>query len=230
LLLLLGHCAVTILRPRRRQHPFYRPINKPSDDPNIPSIWDISATPRCNRSPTKKSGLQSPKKRTASEAFESSPLSVDVSVDETRRQAFESFLKNRDIQKEMATFRTRVDGQSDKCAISGLGKGWGVAMGVGPGIDACHIVPPYAWDLYPLGDDDEDDCSIRHLELKWENTWASDNGLWMQSSIHGAHDSRILAIHPETFKIRSFAPYDLIEPYHNKIAEILRNFLPVGTL
>ena len=50
----------------------------------------------------------------------------------------------------MANFRSTAEMRSECCAISSLGGGWARGMVVGPGIHACHIVPTYAWDLYPL--------------------------------------------------------------------------------
>lgn len=130
----------------------------------------------------------------------------------------------------MANFRNAAETRGSCCAISGIGEGWVNGMVVGPGIHACHIIPQSAWDLYPLpGDEDGEDSSLnspRRWQKKWESTWAGENAIWMQSSIHDAHDGRILAIHPKTWKIRSFAPYNLTLAYHNAVAHLSVDYPP----
>lgn len=141
-------------------------------------------------------------------------------------------MNRQDAKKAMDNFRNAAETRGSCCAISGMGGGWANGMVVGPGIHACHIVPQSAWDQHPLlEDEDEDDCgpildSQRKWQRKWESTWAGENALWMQSSIHDAHDGRILAIHPKTWKIRSFAPYDLTMPYHNTTAYLSEDYPP----
>jgi hypothetical protein len=86
------------------------------------------------------------------------------------------------------------------------------------------------WDLYPLADrvDEENNItmSIRRWREQWERTWAGENALWMLSTLHAAHDARLLAIHPESHLIRAFAPYDVILPYHNKKAYLNEAYPP----
>lgn len=61
-----------------------------------------------------------------------------------------------------------MDARGHCYVISGLGRGWARGMVVGPGLEACHIVPNYAWDLYPLPEDgdDSDFYSFRRLQKK----------------------------------------------------------------
>jgi hypothetical protein len=42
--------------------------------------------------------------------------------------------------------------------------------------------------------------------------------------------ARLLAIHPETLKIRGFASYDLVLPFHNKPAHLKKHTLPTAWL
>lgn len=44
--------------------------------------------------------------------------------------------------------------------------------------------------------------------------------------MHEAHNSRILAIRPKSLKIRVFAPYDIVLPYHNQTAHISTRTCP----
>ncbi|KAF8853666.1 hypothetical protein BDZ45DRAFT_677476 [Acephala macrosclerotiorum] len=222
-----GTCATQIPRPVRRQHPSYRPINKTSDDPDLPS------TPKRGSrrgSPTKTSGSQSPVKRVKTNSGASPQPPQDSG--QLQEDAIESFINKQDAKKAMDSFRNAAETRGSSCAISGMGGGWANGMVVGPGIHACHIVPQSTWDQYPLPEDeDEDDYgptldSQRKWQRKWESTWAGENALWMQSSIHDAHDGRILAIHPETWKIRVFAPYDLIIPYQNTTAHLSEDYPP----
>jgi hypothetical protein len=48
----------------------------------------------------------------------------------------------------------------------------------------------------------------------------------MQSSIHEAPDARLLAIHSESLKIKGFASYSLVLPFHNKPAHLKKKAYP----
>src|SRR5437764_4125722 len=100
--------------------------------------------------------------------------------------------------------------------------GWSNTMVCGPCIDACHLVPQSAFTNYPLDDDDDDDVlesnSFAKLQRKYELTWSLDNALCLKSDLHRLHDARLLAIHPKTLRIRTWAPSGISLPYHGTTA------------
>lgn len=134
-------CAVPIPSPARRYHSSYRPINKTSDDPNIPDT--PRRTPR-SLSPRKRSGSRSPVKAAVgapSEAIVDTPTNPPFNP--------------QDAQRFMSNFKAAAESQSDCCAVTGQGRGWSNSMVVGPGMHACHIVPASSWDLYPLREEED---------------------------------------------------------------------------
>ena len=141
----------------------------------------------------------------------------------------ELFENPQEAKKAQADFRIKAQLQSQHCVISGLRNGWSTNVAVGPGLHACYIVLSSFWALYPLpnhpsANSGEEVGSVeqRHRkwvedrQRKWIRTWRRENALLMQSSIRTTHDARILAIHPKTFQIQYFTPYNLILPHHNK--------------
>ncbi|KAF2967069.1 hypothetical protein GQX73_g6499 [Xylaria multiplex] len=90
-----------------------------------------------------------------------------------------------------------------------------------PGIQACHIVPQIQYHLYPSGDDiTTTDTSPRGLIAAWEKTWSPDNGILLDKTLHELFDARLFSIHPTTFQVRTFVPYDKLIQYHGKKALI----------
>ncbi|KAI0193926.1 hypothetical protein EV127DRAFT_360258 [Xylaria flabelliformis] len=107
------------------------------------------------------------------------------------------------------------------CAVSRQGESWCLATSMGPGIQACHIVPPMQYHLYPSGDDDTTiDTSQRGLVRAWEKTWSPNNGILLDKTLRELFDARLFSIHPTTFQIRTFVPYDKLIQYHGKEALI----------
>jgi hypothetical protein len=73
-------------------------------------------------------------------------------------------------KKSIANFRSAAEIRGKCCSISGLGGEWARGIIVGPIMYTCYIVPLYAWDLYPLPEDDDNEeiHSTRRLQRKWE--------------------------------------------------------------
>ncbi|KAH6668315.1 hypothetical protein B0J14DRAFT_437250, partial [Halenospora varia] len=163
-----------------------------------------------SRSPKKRSGTSSPQK----------PGEV---IHDPNDPTAPASMANKDLQRYMDAFRENAQSRAICCAVSGLGKKWSGSGGLGPSLQACHIVPQKLWDLYPLAEDHDGEVELyssRRLESKWNKTWGVDNCLWRQSSLHTVHDLRLLAINPNTLNVRCFAPYDLVYPYHTQAAHI----------
>lgn len=122
----------------------------------------------------------------------------------------------------MKEFRQNVIGRSNsRCTITGKGGAWWVGTGIGPAVEAAHIVPQIHWNVYPdaaQGVAPLDNISA--LRDAWTQTWDTSNGLLLSATIHQCFDARILSIEPDTGRIRAFMPYDLITDYHGKQANL----------
>src|SRR5581483_9902650 len=92
----------------------------------------------------------------------------------------------------MQQFRATACSRNDRCAVTGLGRAWTRAGGLGPGVQACHIVPQLQYNLYPdrwppfsemeaeeaeVGGGSFAAASRDRLEKAWKNTWAGGNSL-----------------------------------------------------
>ena len=132
----------------------------------------------------------------------------------------------------MQQFHATACSRNDRCAVSGLGRAWTRAGGLGPGVQACHIVPRLQYNLYPdrwppLSDIESEESEVGggafaspvasrdRLEKAWKNTWAGGNSLLLLRHLHDLFDARFFSIHPETKRIRIFVPYDVLKPYHS---------------
>ncbi|KAJ8122012.1 hypothetical protein O1611_g9951 [Lasiodiplodia mahajangana] len=132
--------------------------------------------------------------------------------------------KNLEINEEAAkrtqsSFRHNCLLRGTFCAVSRQGESWCLATSVGPGIQACHIVPQIQYHLYPTGDDITTiDTSPRGLITAWEKTWSPNNGILLDKTLHELFNARLFSIHPTTFQIRTFVPYDKLIQYHGNRA------------
>ncbi|KAF5592022.1 uncharacterized protein FSUBG_10326 [Fusarium subglutinans] len=91
------------------------------------------------------------------EEFENvvAPASLEIDLDEARKVANE--------------FRSSCLSRAISCAFSGEGESWCPGPPVGPGIQACHIIPQHHYHVYPVtcGDADDDvppEASNRRLK------------------------------------------------------------------
>ncbi|SCO54234.1 uncharacterized protein FFNC_15411 [Fusarium fujikuroi] len=66
----------------------------------------------------------------------------------------------------------------------------------------------------------ENPYSSERLRQAWQFAWSVKNGILLLSHLHELLDARLFSIHPETFKIRVFVPYDVILEYHDREAVI----------
>ncbi|KAI0113729.1 hypothetical protein GGR51DRAFT_556879 [Nemania sp. FL0031] len=129
---------------------------------------------------------------------------------------------NREAAKRIQTsFRHNCLLRGTSCAVSRQGESWCLATSVGPGIQACHIVPQIQYHLYPSDDDITTiDTSPRGLITAWEKTWSPNNGILLDKTLHELFDARLFSIHPTTFQVRTFVPYDKLIQYHGNKALI----------
>ncbi|KAK5995255.1 hypothetical protein PT974_03654 [Cladobotryum mycophilum] len=201
---LSARCA-KLVAPKLAARHFYQPINKKSNDATISSFpfRRRSVSPR-KRS---KSGSVTPNDGVEDDASAIAPSSIDSNLARIR----------------MTSFRDVTMLRHDRCAITGLGKPW-PGGSVRLGIHACHIVPQIHYHVYPLSmayldpESPPIQSSRRMLEEQWNATWSPDNGICLASHMHELYDNRLISIQPTTLKIRVFAPYDMILPYHGRTA------------
>ncbi|KAM3509776.1 hypothetical protein MY11210_006179 [Beauveria gryllotalpidicola] len=209
---LQAQCAHYISEPRRFHHPSYLPYNKTHSDPRL------SVTPLRRKL---KARSQSPPKRSAGQPDDSeddnytnmlAPASLEIDMDSAKKQ--------------VSYFRMACIAQATCCAVSGDGEPWSSIQPIGPGVQACHIVPQQHFHLYPMNDDNGDgtlDDSARRLCQAWHMTWSADNGILLMKHLHDFFDSRLFSIHPTTLRIRIFVPYKALEPYHGQKAQVARS-------
>ncbi|RGP74086.1 hypothetical protein FSPOR_1781 [Fusarium sporotrichioides] len=141
------------------------------------------------------------------------PLQMDLSAEEARETA--------------ETFRHDCLIHADRCAISGKGQSWCIIPSTGPGLHACHIVPQHHFYVYPRHDqktatEAEVEIDDERLDQAWAETWSGKNGILLMNDIRQLFEARLISIHPDTYKIRAFVPYDVITDFHGKKANIAR--------
>ncbi|OAA65096.1 hypothetical protein LEL_10543 [Akanthomyces lecanii RCEF 1005] len=222
---LRAKCAQHLPNPDRRRHPAYLPHNRTPSDSRLNVMPLRRRVKARSQSPPKRtaSGATSPGKPTddADGEYDNmvAPASMGIDMDEARR-AVNDF--------RMACVNRATN---PCCAVSGDGAPWCPGQPIGPGVQACHIVPQQHYHLYPVtnsappafeGDGSIED-SPRRLREAWQNTWSSDNGILLIKHIHDFFDSRLFSIHPETSLIRVFVPYQALERYHGREAQISLN-------
>ncbi|KAN0070387.1 hypothetical protein V8E54_011256 [Elaphomyces granulatus] len=98
------------------------------------------------------------------------------------------------------------------CVITGINTSW-MSFQFGIGIENCHIVPKsmYAW--YPWEDND-----AHSLRDSWYAVNRISNCMTMESVSHRLYDNRALAVHPDSYKIRLFAPIKHLMTRNNQEA------------
>lgn len=132
------------------------------------------------------------------------------------------------VRKMISDFRMACIAEGKQgCAISGGGARWCNAQSVGPGIQACHIVPQQHYHIYPIQDDGDRLAALdghppvtERLKAAWLSTWSPANSILLMKHIHDFFDARLVSIHPETLLIRVFVPYEDLEPYHGRKARL----------
>ncbi|KAF5665100.1 hypothetical protein FDENT_12673 [Fusarium denticulatum] len=99
-----------------------------------------------SESPSKRSasGSTSPTKEVDDE-FENvvAPASMKIDLDEAGKVTNE--------------FRSLCLNRATLCAISGEGESWCPGPPIGPGIQACYIIPQHHYHIYPVASGDTDD-------------------------------------------------------------------------
>ncbi|KAG8407717.1 hypothetical protein J3459_018412 [Metarhizium acridum] len=213
-------CAKHIPYPSLRRDERYLPPGKASGDPRftqLPYRKTIRST-RSSQSLLKRSafGSASPPK---------DPLSYsDAGVGEDVANMVVPPAGNISLEQArqtMAAFQTSCLAGSTKCAVSGKGRSWYMNPNVGPGIQACHIVSPQHYNVYPVPRSfGKDQYCPRRLREAWNRTWSAENSLALFSHFHDFFDNRLFSIHPVTLRIRVFMPYDVLLEYHGSIAHL----------
>ncbi|CZR49552.1 uncharacterized protein FPRO_15911 [Fusarium proliferatum ET1] len=165
-------------------------------------------------SPSKRSasGSASPTKE-VDDDFETvvTPASLEIDLDEAR--------------KVTNDFRSSCLNRATPCAVSGEGESWCPGPPIGPGIQACHIVPQHHYHVYPVAGADADDdvpfeASNRRLKEAWQSTWSPRNGILLMKHLHDFFDARLFSIHPRTLRIRVFVPYNALTRFNGQRASV----------
>ncbi|KAK3360743.1 hypothetical protein B0T25DRAFT_133143 [Lasiosphaeria hispida] len=223
---LQSQCARRVQPKKRLKRP-YLAINERARD--LPLGLPFRNNGRNNGS---RSGSQSPRKRPRSGS--QSPAKTTLELDDIPEAPATVGLDGFDspeLRLLMQQFRATACSRNDRCAITGLGRAWTRAGGLGPGVQACHIVPQLQYNLYPdrwlpLSGVESEEFDVHEgasaspvasrdrLEKAWKNAWAGGNSLLLLRHLHDLFDARFFSIHPETKRIRIFVPYDVLKPYH----------------
>ncbi|GAB0136005.1 hypothetical protein EsDP_00004323 [Epichloe bromicola] len=213
-------CAKHIAYPSLHRDERYLPPGKASGDPHFAQLpyRKTRRSTRSSQSPSKRSasGSASPPKDPPS--YSDAGVSEDV-ANMVAPPAVKISLEQ--ARQTMAAFRTSCLAGSTKCAVSGKGRSWYMNPNVGPGIQACHIVPQQHYNVYPVPDSfGESQYSPRRLREAWNRTWSAENSLALFSHFHDFFDNRLFSIHPETLQIRVFVPYDVLLEHHGSTAQL----------
>ncbi|KAJ2998898.1 hypothetical protein NUW58_g179 [Xylaria curta] len=169
-----------------------------------------------SRSPGKRSATGTPKQQPMDDADETefddmlAPQDTQIDTDEAKRVE--------------SSFRSSCLNRGSRCVISGEGNPWCPGAAIGPGVEACHIIPQRHYYLYPAGGHDDDlaitQPSPRSLRLSWEKTWCFKNGILLMKHFHNFFDGRLFSIHPKTLRIRVFVPYDALLRFNGQTASV----------
>lgn len=221
-----AQCARRV-QPRKRVKRPYLAINEKARDLSLELPFRNSS-----RNNGSRSGSQSPRKRQRSGSQSPTKAAPELDdIPEVAASTGPNGLDSPELRLLMQQFRATACSRNDRCAVTGLGRAWTRAGGLGPGVHACHIVPQLQYNLYPdrwppisetepelpeiVGELSTSPVASRdRLEKAWKNTWAGGNSLLLLSHLHDLFDARFFSIHPETKRIRIFVPYDVLKPYH----------------
>ncbi|RSL87568.1 hypothetical protein CEP52_015484 [Fusarium oligoseptatum] len=217
---LQARCAQHLPNPVRRRDSRYLPPSKAPSDPRLTIMPLRRKLKARSQSPTKRSasGSSSPRKNGSDDADEDefdnilAPASMNIDLEEARRVTND--------------FRSSCLNRATCCAVSGEGEPWCPGPPIGPGVQACHIIPQQHYHLYPStsgqhGDDDRPvEESPRRLQEAWQNTWNPRNGILLMKHLHEFFDARLFSIHPRTLRIRVFVPYNALTRFNGQKASV----------
>ncbi|KAK1761710.1 hypothetical protein QBC33DRAFT_604003 [Phialemonium atrogriseum] len=217
-------CAQHIPQPIRRRDPRYVPPKKTSCNPLISHL-------PFRRTVLARGGSQSPSHHSAS-GFVS--LKKNIWADDNDANEEEDFTNMiappdtniaPDLARQtIAAFRSSCLVAARQCAVSGKGQSWCSNPAAGPALQTCHIIPQEHYHLYPDVDTEDDDNNIEYglcrLRTAWQRTWSADNSILLLSHLHELFDARLFSIHPDTFQVRAFVPYDVVCEYHGRKARL----------
>ncbi|KAJ4161692.1 uncharacterized protein LMH87_007716 [Akanthomyces muscarius] len=213
---LRAKCANPLSEPSRFRHPSYLPYNKAPSDSRLNVMPLRRRLNARSQSPPKRSrsGSTSPSKPddAADDEYNNmlAPASLDIDMDAAKRKVNE--------------FRMACISQANCCAVSGDGEPWNPIQPIGPGVQACHIVPQQHYPFYPMPETDDaaQDSARRHCQA-WHYTWSPDNGILLMKHLHDLFDARLFSIHPKTLRIRVFVPYQALARYHGRKAKVAQS-------
>ncbi|KAJ8126326.1 hypothetical protein O1611_g7312 [Lasiodiplodia mahajangana] len=203
-------CVQELRDPRPRRDPRYSELDKWFSHANVAML------------PTRQTAKDaSPTKGTRSGFSTPSQDSLDTNdAESTVRPPTIDLNKFREKQQ---SFRADCLNQATCCAVTGGGALWCQGLAIGPGVEACHIIPPIHFHPYPIDYDDDSNTPIeedlRRLEAAWDQTWSRDNAIPLRADLRELFNAG-LSIHPETFRVRVFVPYSLLIGLDGKIAQL----------
>ncbi|KAI0549006.1 hypothetical protein F4679DRAFT_596165 [Xylaria curta] len=219
-------CARRLSKPCHRFDPRYLPVNDHSSDTAIATpLRPAEYTPS---NPT-------PSDSTSPNWWDSDDDDDDDDDDDyTQLQSMPASASMRinieTYNSWQSKFRSKCIDSQLPCAVSGQGCTWW--GGVGPAIEACQIVPLPHYHRYLLGDMNiptEEEISAEAAKRRyrmhakvWPKAWSPENGILLRKDLHELFDARLFSIHPKTFVIRVFVPYDILTGFNGKEATLPR--------
>ncbi|KAI0106375.1 hypothetical protein GGR51DRAFT_517454 [Nemania sp. FL0031] len=208
-------CAQQLSDPPRRYDHRYIPLTEAkSYDPKL-SFMPLQPLRKELKTHSRSKPLGLPKQLFMDDADEIrfvdmlAPLDSKIDIDEAKRVE--------------SIFRSSCLNRGSCCIVSGEGNPWCPGVAIGPGVEACHIIPQQHYYLYPLGADNDNfvaEPSPRGLRMAWEKTWSFPNGILLMKHLHEFFDRRLFSINPETLRIRVFVPYDALLRFNGKKASV----------
>ncbi|KAH7007457.1 hypothetical protein EDB80DRAFT_645810 [Ilyonectria destructans] len=217
---LQARCAQHLPNPVRRRDSRYLPPNKTPSDPRLTIMPLRRRLKARSQSPPKRSasGSTSPRRDGSDNVDDGefdnmlAPASMNIDLEEAKR------VRN--------DFRSSCLNRATSCAVSGEGEPWCPGPPIGPGVQACHIVPQQHYHLYPstngqhVDDDRPVEDSPRRLREAWQNTWNPRNGILLMKHLHEFFDARLFSIHPRTLRIRVFVPFNALARFNGQKASV----------
>lgn len=89
-------------------------------------------------------------------------------------------------------------------------------------LEAYHIVPPEYFSIYPVGSSTGATASGSRgsVPAAFDQIWTpAKNAILLLPHIYGLFRARLIAVHPETLRIRTFSPCELVDQYNGSLAK-----------
>ncbi|TRX98063.1 hypothetical protein FHL15_001273 [Xylaria flabelliformis] len=248
---LKAKCARPLLTPVRRIDPRYLPSNQNPCDPAIGEYLSRRQLKAYSQRKRGRSGRSSHNKQVTDDEddveLESMLAPADLNIDRQAAKAYQDLFRSGCVDLQLP------------CAVSGQGRSWWGDIGpaidachIVPQLHY-HLYPIKDSDVFHVNDMDttvdeekaeeqtldEQAAEVaeqraaekRSLKLAeaWFATWSPENSIILRKDLHELFHARLFSIHPETFVIRVFVPYDILTGFNGKKA-ILSSIVDIEAL